>query len=49
MCLMDLNQTKCIRHRPWCGHDAYALGWDVLMSQAMVWANAAGRHGSGAK
>ena len=31
--------------RPWCGDDAYMLGWGVLTLQAMVGSVAAGRHG----
>ncbi len=42
-------QTKCTHIRPWCGDDAYALGWGVLTTQAMVGAKAALRHGSGKK
>ena len=38
-------QTKRKRHHPWCGDDAYALGWGVLASQAMVGAVAARPHG----
>ena len=29
-------QTKCMRHHPWCGDDAYALGWVILASQSIV-------------
>ncbi len=49
MCLIDLNQTKRIHHRPWCGHAAYVLGWGVIMPQAMIRAKATERHGSGVK
>ncbi len=42
-------QTKCMRLRPWCGDDAYVLGWGVLTTQAMVGAKAAPRHGCGEK
>ncbi len=37
-------QTKRTRLCPWCGDDAYALGWDVLTTQAMVGAKAAPLH-----
>jgi hypothetical protein len=43
------NQTKRMRLCPWCGDDAYALGWGVLTTQAMVGAKAALRHGCGEK
>jgi hypothetical protein len=49
MSLTDSNQTNRIRHYPWCGHDAYALGWGVVMPQAMIRAKAAERNGSGIK
>ena len=32
-------------HHPWCGDDAYALGWGVIKPQAMVGAKAALGHG----
>jgi hypothetical protein len=37
-------QTARRHHRPWCGGADYALTWGVLGPQAMVWAEAAGRH-----
>jgi hypothetical protein len=40
VCLRDFDQTKCICHCPWCGHDTYALGWGVIKPQAMVGAYA---------
>jgi hypothetical protein len=49
MCLTDSNQTKHNRHRPWCEHDAYVLGWGVVMPQAMKRAKAAERYGSSVK
>jgi hypothetical protein len=42
-------QTKRTHLCPWCGDDAYVLGWGVLTTQAMVGAKAAPRHGSGKK
>jgi hypothetical protein len=36
MRLKDFNKTKRTRHCPWCGDDAYALGWVVIKPQAMV-------------
>ncbi len=44
---MDCAQTKCMRHRPWCVDDTYALGWGALTPHAMVWAKAAQYHGCG--
>ncbi len=44
MCLMDSNQTKHIHHHPWCGDNAYALGWGVIKPQAMVEAKVARHH-----
>jgi hypothetical protein len=41
--LKDFDQTKRIHHRPWCGHDTYALDWGVIKPKAMVGAKAA-RH-----
>ena len=41
----ELDQTKRMGHRPWCGADAYALGLGVLERNAMIWAKAARRHG----
>jgi hypothetical protein len=38
-------QTKRTRLCPWCRDDAYALGWGVLTTQAMVGAKAALHHG----
>ncbi len=32
----EVAQTKRTRTCPWCGDDAYALGWGVLTPQAMV-------------
>ncbi len=29
-------QTKRMCTRPWCGDDAYVLGWGVLTPQAVV-------------
>jgi hypothetical protein len=43
------TQTKHKHLRPWCGDDAYALGWGVLTTQAMVGAKAAPHHGCGKK
>jgi hypothetical protein len=34
--LKDFNETKHTRHHPWCGDDAYVLGWGVIKPQAMV-------------
>ncbi len=45
MRLKDLSKTKRTRHRPWCGDDAYALGWGVIKKQAMVGALATRHHG----
>jgi hypothetical protein len=46
---MDSDQTKHIRHYPWCGHGTYVLGWGVIKPQAMghgmVGAKAARHHG----
>ncbi len=42
-------RTKHTSLRPWCGDDAYKLGWGVLTTQAMVGAKAAPRHGSSEK
>jgi hypothetical protein len=41
----ELDQTKRMGHRPWCGDDAYALGLGVLKRHAMIWAKAARCHG----
>jgi hypothetical protein len=55
LCVLQLGlwcedaQTKHIRLCPWCGDDAYALGWGVLTIQAMVGAKATLRHGCGEK
>ena len=35
----------CTWHNPWCGDDAYVLGWGVLLSQEMVGAKLFGFHG----
>ncbi len=43
------TQTKHTHLCPWCGDDAYALGWGVLTTQAMVEAKADPRHGSDEK
>ena len=43
--MKDIDETKRTHHRPWCGDDAYALGWGVIKPQAMVGAKAALRHG----
>ncbi len=37
-------QTEHRHHHPWCGGDNYGLTWGVIGPQAMVWAEAAGRH-----
>ncbi len=42
-------QTKRTCLPPWCVDDAYALGWGVLTTQAMVGEKAAPRHGGGEK
>jgi hypothetical protein len=42
-------QTKRKRHCPWCGDNAYALGWGIIKQQAMVGANATPHHGCGEK
>jgi hypothetical protein len=53
VCVLQLGlwredtQTKCTCLCPWCGDDAYALGWGVLTPQAMVGAKAAPHHGCG--
>ena len=39
------TKTERRHHRPWCGGDDYGLTWGVIGPQAMVWAQAAGRHG----
>jgi hypothetical protein len=39
-------QTKCTRHRPWCGDDVDALTLGVAQVLAMVWAIAVGHHGA---
>jgi len=44
-CLKDFDETKRIRHRLWCGDDAYALGRGVIKPQAMLGAKAARGHG----
>jgi hypothetical protein len=38
-----------MHHCPWCGDDAYVLGWGVIKPQAMVWAKTAPHHGCGKK
>jgi hypothetical protein len=43
--LKDFNETKRMRHRPWCEDDAYALGWGFIKPKAMVEAKAARHHG----
>jgi hypothetical protein len=45
MRLKDFNETKCTSHHPWCGGDAYGLGWGVIKPQAMVGAKTALGHG----
>ncbi len=45
MRLKDIDETKRTHHRPWCGDDAYVLGWGVIKPQAMVGAKAALCHG----
>jgi len=42
--LKDFDKIKHIRHHPWCGDDAYALRWGVIMPQAMVGAKATRGH-----
>ena len=37
-------QTKCTRHRPWCGDDVDALTLGVAQVLAMVWAIVVGHH-----
>ena len=44
MRLKDIGETKRTYQRPWCGDDAYVLGWGVIKPQAMVGAKAARRH-----
>ncbi len=31
VCLNNFNKTKWTHHCPWCGDEAYVLGWGVLM------------------
>ena len=38
-------QTKCTRHRPWCGGDIDALGLGAAGSYATLGAKAATHHG----
>ncbi len=42
---MDCTRTKCRWCHPWCGDDAYVLGWGLLTPKAMVWDKAARHHG----
>ncbi len=39
------GKTERRNHRSGCGGDACVLGWGVVGPQAMVWAEAADRHG----
>ncbi len=53
VCVLQLGlwredaQTKRTRLCPWCGDDAYVLGWGILTPKAMVGAKAAPHHGCG--
>jgi hypothetical protein len=43
--LKDIGKTKRTHHCPWCGDDAYVLGWGVIKPHAIVVAKAARPHG----
>ena len=42
---MIWRKAKRRHYPPWCGGDNLALTWGLIGPQAMVWAEAAGRHG----
>jgi hypothetical protein len=53
VCVLQLGlwyknaQTNCTGLCPWYGDDAYALGWGILTTQAMVGAKTTPHHGCG--
>ena len=42
----DFDQTKRIRHYPWCVDDDCALGWVIAIPQADVLGKSAGHIGA---